>query len=110
MSDQYGYPHIRLSRLRDMRKQAKSLEPFNFYDIWIDLVRQEIDRLIIEDLQTKIRNAKNYRNIEGYPCPLCEYENGLFIRSCSMHQKIDELTEELARSEAIIRMYEENDE
>lgn len=109
MSDQYGYPHIPLSKLRELRELAKLKEiNWNWYSIWLTLIRQEIDRLIVEDLQSQIRNARNYRGIEGYPCPLCEYENGVWIRNCSMHQQIEDLREELEKAKAIIDSYEKS--
>lgn len=108
-SKQYGYPHIPLSKLRKLRNRAE----VNFFeyrfdekDLWHLLIRQEIDRLLLEEIQTNLRNAKNYRGVEGYACPLCEYENGVFVRYCALHQKIEEQAEELEKLRAIVEMYE----
>lgn len=109
-NEQYGYPYIALSRLRKYKKLAiYDEEHVGWYDIWLWRVRQEIDRLIIEDLQNDIRNARNYRGVEGYACPLCTYRNGVWIKNCSMHQQIENLTSELEKYKAIVEMYEQTD-
>lgn len=107
----YGYPHIPLSELKELAKVAKRSEKhWNWYSTWLFLVRQKADSLVISDLQSKIRDAKKYRGGESYPCPLCEYRNGIWVQNCGMHQQIADLIEELEKARAIIRSYEENDE
>ena len=54
----------------------------------------------IEELEESLELARNYKGIEARPCPLCEYKNGKFIKSCSMHSRINEL-------EAVIKELEE---
>ena len=109
----YGLPYIPLSRLRELRESAKRERyeyPFDETNLWYLLIRQEVDRITIEQLQRQLRDAKYYQGVEAYPCPLCEYRDDIFIKNCALHQQIDELTEELAKSEAAIRMYEKQDD
>lgn len=57
MTRDYGIPYIPLSWLRQKRVEVKHLYRrktiITSYDVWLWLVRQEIDRLIIEDLRRK---------------------------------------------------------
>lgn len=50
----------------------------------------------LEDLQLWFERARNYEGTEGWPCPLCEYRNGEFIKSCAMHRRITFLEKELS--------------
>ena len=36
-------------------------------------------------VEESLEFARNYSGIEGRPCPLCTYEDGVFIKSCQMH-------------------------
>lgn len=54
----------------------------------------EIDRL-----KAELEKARTYTGFEGYPCPLCEYKDGVFIKNCEMHSQIAELKAELEKAE-----------
>lgn len=58
----------------------------------------ELDSLKKENemLKDQIEKAKNYIGIEGWPCPLCTYRHGKFIKRCALHKRIYELEAELA--------------
>lgn len=68
MNDGYQIPYIPLSWLRQKRVEVEHLYRcktiITSYDVWLWLVRQEIDRLIIEDLRTKI--SEQEKIIEQY--------------------------------------------
>lgn len=49
-----------------------------------------------EELRDKLNLARAYRGLEARACPLCTYENGKFIKACSMHEQIEELRKQLA--------------
>lgn len=91
-------PYIPLSWLREKRKHVIQLyannTPITVSDVWLWLVRQEISRLTIEDLNRQLYQAATYIGIEGYSCPLCTYENGVFIKNCEMHRQIKQLSQE----------------
>lgn len=49
-----------------------------------------------EQLQTELAGVKkriiraaSYTGFEGYACPLCVYNDGVFIRFCASHARID---------------------
>ena len=63
----------------------------------------------IKELEESLELARNYKGIEARPCPLCEYKNGKFIKSCSMHSRIKELEEEQSeRAADHMNLVEEN--
>lgn len=45
----------------------------------------------IAELEKSLARARNYKGIEAYPCPLCAYEDGVFIEACQLHKDICEL-------------------
>jgi hypothetical protein len=49
----------------------------------------------ISQLRQQIERAKTYKGVEGYPCPLCEYKDGIFIKYCELHRQINELNRRL---------------
>jgi hypothetical protein len=54
----------------------------------------------IDDRDKQIELARTYKGIEAQACPLCEYREGKFIKSCEMHKQIQNLrakVEELER-------------
>src|SRR3990167_7395713 len=53
-------------------------------------------------LKARLEKAKNYKGVEGWQCPLCEYENGVFIKNCEPHKqlRLSMLAEEQALQEA----------
>jgi hypothetical protein len=51
-----------------------------------------------EDLEQQLERARTYRGTEGWPCPLCRYDNGVFKESCEMHKRIDRLEKQLAKA------------
>ena len=48
-------------------------------------------RAQVVDLQETLEFASTYKGIEGRSCPLCHYDNGVFVESCQMHKDMDEL-------------------
>lgn len=57
--------------------------------------------------KARLEVAKFYTGLEGYPCPLCEYKNGEFIKPCSFHHQIAELSTQMENMKCIIKqMYE----
>ncbi len=38
----------------------------------------------------RIERAASYTGFEGYACPLCEYNDGVFIKFCALHERIDQ--------------------
>lgn len=50
-----------------------------------------------DEARLLLQRARDYKGIEGWPCPLCTYENGKFIARCQMHTRMDSLEAELAR-------------
>lgn len=74
---------------------------------------RELARLLAESrqheeaLESTLHFASTYRGYEARPCPLCKYENGVFIDLCQMHKdmhalhtRIAELERELATAQA----------
>ena len=43
------------------------------------------------DLEAALERARTYTGVEAQACPLCRYENGVFVEPCAMHKEIDEL-------------------
>ncbi len=44
-----------------------------------------------------LEKARTYTGLEGYGCPLCEYKEGKFIKSCEMHRQLDDSNERLQK-------------
>lgn len=56
MSGGYMKPFIPISHLRELRKKARNIfydHPFDHYDLWLLLVRQEADRITIQELKSE---------------------------------------------------------
>jgi len=49
----------------------------------------------LEQTKRDLRLAKCYKGIEGAPCPLCEYDDGILISICEMHKEIGRLKDVL---------------
>ena len=47
-----------------------------------------------KQLRADLDRARHYTGLEGYPCPLCTYKDGVFVESCEMHRQIDQLEAE----------------
>lgn len=56
--------------------------------------------VFVDGLAASIERARTYTGVEGYPCPLCRYEDGVFIEPCEMHRQIDALAAEVERLRA----------
>lgn len=50
------------------------------------------------ELQETLEFAASYKGIEGRPCPLCTYDDGVFIKSCQMHTDMDKMQKRLAEA------------
>lgn len=50
----------------------------------------------VADLTETLAFAAQYKGIEGRSCPLCKYENGVFVESCQMHKDMDKLRQQVA--------------
>lgn len=97
-SNGYQLPWIPYSKLRELYRTAQTLtlEEDAGVDakwVWTMLVRQEVDRLNIEALREDLHFAAVQTGVEARACPLCTYENGKFIKHCSLHEQIHEATE-----------------
>lgn len=57
--------------------------------VWSDCQRT------IAALRETLEFAARYKSIEGRPCPLCKYENGVFIEACQMHKDMNALEAQL---------------
>lgn len=57
----------------------------------------------IEWLEKQLERARTYKGIEGWPCPLCRFENGVFKESCEMHKQIDELERKCAAKDEALK-------
>ncbi len=64
----------------------------------------------IDELEERLEKARTYSGTEGWPCPLCTYENGKFIKHCQMHQQIADLGRQVSSLQMQVkeetRMYE----
>jgi len=54
-------------------------------ELGVDRPRAEIERL---------KAGYNATGFEGWPCPGCRYENGVFISHCALHAEIERLKRE----------------
>ena len=54
---------------------------------------------MFEEKDKIIECAKTYTGVEGYPCPLCTYEYGVWIKDCAMHARIVELEADLSKAQ-----------
>lgn len=52
-------------------------------------VSNQVLRIEITELKKTLEFAAQYRGIEGHSCPLCRYENGVFIENCQMHKDLE---------------------
>ena len=50
--------------------------------------------------EQKLEQARTYSGIEAYPCWLCTYENGKFIKYCEPHRQLAAAEAEAARLRA----------
>jgi len=46
-------------------------------------------------LKLQLERARTQTGYEGWACPLCVYEEGVFIEHCSLHREIEKLTWQL---------------
>ncbi len=53
-------------------------------------------------VRTALHRARDYKGSEAYPCPLCTYINGEFIKFCQIHQDMNDLEAERDRLKACI--------
>jgi hypothetical protein len=53
----------------------------------------------VERLAKQIERARSYGGVEVYACPLCTYEEGIFIESCQMHKDMHELETAMRQAE-----------
>jgi hypothetical protein len=59
-------------------------------DHTIAVLRREIFHL-----HHLIERARTYRGLEGWACPLCRYEQGVFIERCEPHRQLHEAFEKM---------------
>jgi len=53
---------------------------------YVDMLRQ-----LIAELEDIIDRARNYSGIEAEPCPLCTYQDGVFLDYCEPHRENEQL-------------------
>jgi len=56
----------------------------------------ELERELAEVKQT-LEECRTYKGIEAYPCWLCTYENGKFIKYCEPHRQLAAALTEVTR-------------
>lgn len=61
----------------------------------------------VESLKETLAFAAQYKGIEGRPCPLCKYEDGVFIEACRMHMDMDELQKQVESLTRKLREWED---
>ncbi len=54
---------------------------------WI--LQKQIDHL--EKVIFELKRGYTATGFEGWPCPGCTYVDGIFIKRCQLHERIDEL-------------------
>lgn len=54
----------------------------------------------IAELEETLQFAAQYKGIEGRSCPLCRYENGVYLGPCQMHADMDRMSDTIAELEA----------
>ena len=59
----------------------------------------------IAKLEETLRFACEYTGFEGRPCPLCAYDNGVFVKHCEPHRQIEEMTQRFAHYDAMEVQY-----
>lgn len=70
-------------------------------------------RTEVEQLTADLELARTYQGIEGPGCPLCSYQDGVFVAHCSLHRQINQArktaeywkAEHLAGNEEIKALY-----
>lgn len=70
---------------------------YHLFCVAMGNVRDDYEARIAE-LEQKLSRAAQYKGAEAYPCPLCRYEDGIFVESCAMHNRIAELETQLAQT------------
>lgn len=73
---------------------------YHLFCVAMGNVRDDYEARIAE-LEQKLSRAAQYKGAEAYPCPLCRYEDGIFVESCAMHNRIAELETQLAQTPTI---------
>lgn len=87
-----------------MKKLSEELRKGYFSDMWRKTILAKVEALEAERDYYKgaIEFARDMVGIEARPCPLCVYENGVFIRECNMHREIESLRCERDRYRAAL--------
>lgn len=79
---------------------ARGHETYEANAIVIHAMRLEYEAALDAAYDT-LAFAAQYTGIEARPCPLCKYEDGVFIEPCGYHQQIDAAQAQLANSAEI---------
>lgn len=56
----------------------------------------------VSELTETLAFAAQYKGIEGRGCPLCKYEDGVFIERCQMHKDMEALRGQVAELKRIL--------
>lgn len=97
MSD-YGFPYISYTRLKELKQHAEivvaaiaSGGSFTGSDLWRIYVGLEVNSMLANHWYEQLEKARNYSPSSAEPCPLCVYDDGVFIARCPYHKRIDPL-------------------
>lgn len=104
LTDQNEYTEAAIKYLaqgvRD-QTQKEALTHGTGYNIWkgrYDTMRKDYEELVTElnrlskelaEHKETLEFAAQYKGFEGRSCPLCKYEDGVFIERCQMHADMD---------------------
>lgn len=103
MSDEAGF--IPLSQLRDLFFHARMVwigGDFGEKDLWRLYVAIETNSAIANHWYSQLDKARNYSPVSAQACPLCVYDDGVFVASCSYHKQIDSLRLEVAELKQVV--------
>lgn len=73
-------------------------EDCKLLDSWVEKGKTYLAR--IAELEETLQFAAQYKGIEGRSCPLCRYENGVYLGPCQMHADMDRMSDTIAELEA----------
>ena len=53
------------------------------------------------ELKKQLEDIRTYKSVMGRPCPLCEYQNGKFIKACNYHEEMKRPSDEWYRNKIL---------
>ena len=95
-----AYVKMRLADAAIAALEAEEAECQGHYKMLSGQIESTVQRA--DAAEAALERARTYRGTEGWPCPLCEYKAGVFIKRCEMHRKLDEAEAEVERLKSVI--------